>query len=410
MRPGEAAALPDWAVRPSYDGGGLANLPNSVLAHFGAPTSLPALGPAALPPALLTGARVLVLLLIDALGYDQLQAGLAAGACPHLERLLGRPGTHLAQLTSVFPSTTSAVLTTLATAEPPIRTGMVGYTLWLRELGAVMEMIRFLPAYTEGPRPDPARLLAVPTLFQRLAAAGVRSRYVNARRLVGSGLSVMHGQGADVVPYTSFADLAVTLGELIRDAGSGPCYIHAYWDAVDGIAHQRGPRSAAHEAELAAIDFTLGRELLDAVRRDDVLLLLAADHGHTETSAAHAVWLDEHPELLRRLAHQPSGEPRAIYLDPLPGEAEAVREWFARCAPEAALLAREEALALELLGPPPFAAAAVARLGELIALAPPGARLTYRANGPAAPPPPVGAHGGLTREEALGPLLAVRWG
>src|SRR3712207_8101519 len=60
-------------------------------------------------------------------------------------RLLARDGVSFAPLTSTFPSTTVNALTPMTTAALPAEHGILGYTLYLWELGAVSEMIRFGP-------------------------------------------------------------------------------------------------------------------------------------------------------------------------------------------------------------------------------------------------------------------------
>ena len=402
-------------MRPRYDGYGSANLPNSVLRHFGVPGGLPPLAEAVLPPAWFDGVRAIVVLLIDALGYDQLCAALDRGACPNLAALIARPETHFVPITSVFPSTTAAALSTLATGEPPIRHGMVGFTLWLERPRTVVDMIQFAPASREpgvDGLPDPRTFLPVQTVFMRLAAAGVDPVFVNQRRYLRSALSVMHSAGARTAEYASFADLCALLPELAHRADGRPRYVQAYWDAVDTVAHLRGPGAPGHEAELAAVDFCLGRDVLRADWPRDTLLLITADHGQTATNPERAVWLDAAPDLLAQLRHPPSGERRAVYLDPLDGRRDAVTMWCATVGGEAAtILGRDAALSLELWGPGRVWNEAVRRLGELIALATPGWQLPFRhAEADRQRPPAIGAHGSLTRAEVLVPLIAARLG
>lgn len=404
--------LPDWAVQPRYDGYGTAAIPNTVLAHFGVEPRLPPLAPELLPPAMLEGVQTVVLLIIDALGYDQLARALDSGVCPNLAARLDSGRMRLSPLTTIFPSTTAAALTTYATGEPPIRHGMVGYTLWLEEAGAVVNMIRFAPVAGDVKVPTPEGFLTTPTVFERLQSAGVASVYINLKPLLGSGLSVMHSKGAIVEPAVSFADLCCTVRRMIEACAGERRFIQAYWDAVDGIAHLRGPRSAEHSAELASIDFTLGRELLDQLRRPDVLLLLAADHGQGETHLEQATWLNEEPELLRCLAHPPAGERRAVYLAVKPGKEASVEAWAAeRLGERGALIDVVRALKAGLWGPSPFSDAALRRIGAYVLLPAPGWQLPYRWPGDDETPTlPIGAHGNLTREEALVPLLAARFG
>ena len=226
---------------PRYDGYGTAAIPNTILAHFGVAPRLPPLAASVLPPDVLAGARTIVLLIIDALGYDQLARGLATGALPKIAAWLQTGRMRLTPLTTIFPSTTAAAMTTYATGEPPSRHGMAGYTLWLDEARTVVNMIRFAPEAGKAKVPGPDGFLPVPTVAE-FGAAGVPSAYVNLKPLLGSGLSVMHGKGADQRPVVTFADLCCTVRQLVEARPGERQFIQAYWDAVDTIAHLRGPR------------------------------------------------------------------------------------------------------------------------------------------------------------------------
>src|SRR3954470_12714379 len=95
-------------VLPDYTGAGLINLIASCATSRGGRVAHPCLE--ALPAAQLAGARNVVLVVIDGLGYHYL-AGKGAGSA-----LSG----HLAgSMTSVFPSTTASAITTTFTGLAP---------------------------------------------------------------------------------------------------------------------------------------------------------------------------------------------------------------------------------------------------------------------------------------------------
>src|SRR3990170_3874710 len=94
-------------IPPDYEGGGLANVPATVLAVLGLGSAgdLPPLR--ALEPALTDGVRQVVVVLADGLGVGQLERLCERGDTPFLASLLGRAsGSDDAQrfeVTSVFP-------------------------------------------------------------------------------------------------------------------------------------------------------------------------------------------------------------------------------------------------------------------------------------------------------------------
>ena len=98
-------SLPKDFVLPAYDGYSLANIPVTVLEHFGVK------GPGTQPLApeviggRLTGSRKVVVLLLDALGYLPLIKQMGTDRALGLNDLAHRG--RFVPLTSVFPSQTS---------------------------------------------------------------------------------------------------------------------------------------------------------------------------------------------------------------------------------------------------------------------------------------------------------------
>ena len=88
-----------------------------------------------------TGKRFdhVLLILLDGLGFD-IWTGPAAGV-PFFERLSRRGD--VTSLTAVFPSTTSASLTTLATGHTPREHGLLEWNLYLPEVDDVIATLPF---------------------------------------------------------------------------------------------------------------------------------------------------------------------------------------------------------------------------------------------------------------------------
>ncbi len=346
-------------VAPRYDGRGIANLPVSILRAFGVADERPGLDETALPSALLDGARRVVCLIVDALGYRQLLDEIARQPGLFLGELIARDGVSFAPLTSVFPSTTVNATTTLNTAAQPAEHGILGYTLWLRELGAVTEMIRFGPY--AGPWSflqagiDPADYQPVAPLDARLAAAGVAPYLVSYHEYRHSPLTRMQSRASTYVPYQDFAGMVGQIRAMLERPAPERMLIGAYYGTLDAICHTYGTGSPQHGAEVARISSLLKHELLDRVRRPDTLFLLLADHGHINCTPARTIDLvADHPALLRDLVVPPTGEGRARYLHARPGRRDAVRAYIAaHFGGLGTLLDADDALDRGLFGPRP---------------------------------------------------------
>lgn len=411
-----APAIGPGFVAPNYDGRGIANVGPAILRAFGVADAHPGLDAAVLPPALTDGVRRIVCLVVDALGYRQLLDELARQPGLFFGELLRRDGVSFAPLTSVFPSTTVNATTTLNTGAQPAEHGILGYTLWLPELGALTEMIRFGPY--AGPWSflqagvEPAAFQPAPPLDGRLAAAGVATYLVSHAEYRGSPLTRMQSTSARYVPHLGLADMVVRIRQLLEQPAPERMLIGAYYATLDGICHEYGAGAPQQAAEVAAIDAVLRRELFERVRRPDTLFMLLADHGQINITPERTIDLvEQHPALLRDLIVPPTGESRARYLHVRNGRQEAVRAYITdHFGGISTLLDSAEALARGLFGTAAPIRQTRERIGDFILLPHENWYFRYYPMGHDKSVKQIGTHGGLVPEEMLAPFLALRLG
>jgi hypothetical protein len=384
-------------VAPRYGGGSILNLIASVASHFGVETGHPPMAER-LP---LDGHELVVLLIVDALGFRQLERHMADGDMPFLRARIEAGEATCRPITSVFPSTTAAGLSTFHTGRAPAEHGMLGYTIWLPEDGVVAELIRFWDLGADIPLARPERLWAVPSLYDRLAGAGVACRVVSARAYRGTALSRFLFGGAAYLGYTSASAIPGMVAEAAD--GMGSRYVVAYWPGYDEVCHLDGPTGRPASDEAAVVDVVIGR-LVRALGGRRGLLLVAADHGQREIDRAEAVALDEDRRLGEWLVGPPAGERCGRFLRVRPGSEAAVA---AHLGEVAELAPMDELWADGFFGGPPVRAEFRLRTGDLLAV-PRGRRQLHWAwkesdRGALH----RGGHGGWTAEEMLVPLVVV---
>ena len=129
-------AFPRSIRFPDYEGLSIVAIPDLVRAAFGIPTPQGALVEAVAPQAF---QRVL-LVIVDGLGFHRARRFLDADRDSALARVAQRGA--LVPITTVFPSTTVAALSTYSTGLAPAQHGLIGYRLYLREISAVANMIQ----------------------------------------------------------------------------------------------------------------------------------------------------------------------------------------------------------------------------------------------------------------------------
>lgn len=418
--------LGEGSVHPVYGGFSVANLPGSLCAWLGAPP----LGMRPLDPEISRHLnptyRRVVLILMDALSLRRLQDWIGWGWAQVWGDLSGQG--LLAPLTSIIPSTTSTVLTSLWTGRPAREHGMVGYEMWLKEYGIVVNTILHAPNSYRGDAGslrragfDPQSFLGLLTLGEHLKRHGVGVHAFQHQAIARSGLSQMLLKEAEVHTFSTAADLFVNLrraveGSLADTRSYRRDFFWVYWGEVDHFSHLYGPddeRTAEEFANSSAAFERLFLDRLSPAAREGTLLILMADHGQIATQPDPHCDLRNHPGLARRLHILPTGENRLMNLFIRPGQVEAVQEYFQRTWPDQfAFVDPAYAVETGLYGPtvagdlddvgPPHPRLAD-RLGDLLVAAQGSAYLWWGSQENHL----YGRHGGLSPDEMLVPFLAA---
>ncbi len=299
-------------IFPDYGGGSIVNLMASAELGLGGRAS--SYAPLrVLDPVQVATHRNLVLLVIDGLGFDYLQAAGSAtwlwGQGPH-------------RLTSVFPSTTAAAVTTFLTADAPQQHALTGWHMYFRELGAVLAVLPGEPRYggvsLQQAGIDPQALFGHVPWFDRLA---VDSFILSPRSIAESDYSLAHRGRAQIRDYSSLAECLAGIRHLVQGTAPRRRCIYAYWPLFDHLCHVHGIGSRQASEHLYAVDAAIA-DFVRRIRGTDTLVLIIADHGLLDTDPDGLLHLDGHPELEDCLMLPLSGERRAAFAYPWPGRAE----------------------------------------------------------------------------------------
>jgi hypothetical protein len=364
---------------PRYGGRSLGDLLPSVLAAMGVPGETATL---ALPPSPRT-----VVLLVDGLGWQLLREH--AAAAPFLSSLADDDS----PLTTGFPSTTSSSITSLGTGLPPGQHGVLGFEMWLPELGRTLNTLRW------DPEVDARLLQPTETVFERAVRAGVSVARVGPRAFDGSGLTEAATRGGAYLDAESPGERVAAAADAVRQGERSLVYV--YYGELDATGHRSGCTSLAWRLQLAHVDRLA--EQLAAALPPDATLLVTADHGMLDVPGPGRIDLATRPELdagVRLL----TGEPRVAYVHAEPGaEADVLDTWRASFESDAWVLSREQAVAAGWFGPT-VRAPLLARIGDVVVAArEPIAIFDSRRHAEFGSL--VGLHGSLTEAELLIPLL-----
>jgi hypothetical protein len=416
-RPEGAPDLPEHFVWPRYEGRSVGNLASTVGNILGADLPrlmLPALEDDLLD-GMLDGVERVVLMVVDALGWLQLRRAMAKYDDLVFHRLAERG--RLLPITTTFLSTTNSVLSCIWTGRPPVQHGLLAYELYLREWMMAVEAIGFSSPHEPFSGTltkwgfDPLEFLPVPSLGQILTHRGIHSGAVILKQFTTTPLSRMHFRGINEVRGHRYAsDLWLALRQVLAANRGRKFLLGGYWPAVDTLAHRHGPEDASGDGEIRAFSMLMDELFLKELPsedRDGTLLLMTADHGQIRTPEEAVVVMADHPELLDMLWLPPVGESRVPFFYVRHGRYDAAWNYLhEHFGDDFVFLPREEVLASGLLGPPGDIYAEVPfRLGDIIGFARGDGAFGRRREDAKRL---TGRHGGLTPEEMLVPLLALR--
>lgn len=358
---------------PAYADGSIANVPATVAALLDVPfQGLSPLREGLWRP-LLPGVKRVVLVILDALGSNLLAQ--EADGVAWLREKTAVSG----QITSIFPSTTVAALSSLWTGAAPARHGLVGLTLFFPQFATAGQMLAFTPAFRRFPDAlidaglQPEEFLAVPGFAEQLAAGGVPTYAFKGAKIIDSALSKMHGRGVTKdVGIKTAADMFVRLRELLEEKTEERLYACAYWPTIDTLSHDYAWTGASVAAELHTLLAQFDKELLQALSpaaRRETAVFLVADHGQVPTPPEQHIFLDDHPQLQEMLFMRPVGEPRVAYLYARHGRQQAIINYINENLSHAMIaLSAEAVLQAGLLGPDGAAPVAAERIGDVVAI------------------------------------------
>ncbi|HEY0493392.1 MAG TPA: alkaline phosphatase family protein, partial [Candidatus Dormibacteraeota bacterium] len=191
------------------------------------------------------------LLLVDGLGSELLHANRAIA--PFMNSLAQEP------LTTGFPATTAASISSLATGLPPGQHGLLGYTMALPGQSRAFNTLTW-SLYGIGPRVSlldafvPEHVQAEKTMVERAVEQGRRVTRIGPGAHDGSGLSrAVWRAGEFRAAETLEAVLAQSLGAL-QPANT---FVYAYHPKLDSTGHVQGVASQAWRDELGSIERSL---------------------------------------------------------------------------------------------------------------------------------------------------------
>jgi hypothetical protein len=347
----------------------------------------------------------IVLVILDGLGYNRLTHHL--GNHNGLFREFAEKGT-FKPLTSVFPSTTSSVLTSIFTTLSPAQHQILGYHMFSQKYGLVFDTLDMKPVYGYSGQVDLAKDYSntIRPWLPNLENKGVNTLLATRASIAGSGLSQVIHKGLKLMPYLLGSDLFARSAKALEQ--KGPSLLVIYYSGVDTLEHRYGPYSDEVVFELSSIEHNLRNfvnHLSDKTKKE-TLMMLTADHGVADTRKTY--FLKDVPEVNERLSLPPVGDGRATFLFSKPNQQYALGEAFKKHVEGFKLFSSQELIEKDAFGQTANPEVLKEKVGDFTALGTKDNALSYPFFDDDRFHPMLGTHGGMTQDEMIVPFLSIK--
>lgn len=247
-------------------------------------------------------------------------------------------------VTSVYPSTTTAALTTYYAGKPPFETGWIAWSQYFKEYGKNIDMLSHMQSLT-GLNIKNAKLdvfkeiVNYKTIFNQIEEA---SKDVKAYEIMPS---YSDRRSKRTIKADSIDEITENIKLLCENDDKK--FIMAYSDNPDGLLHKYGTKSDEVKEFVVETEKKI-KNMCDNLN-DDTIIIISADHGHKDIEKSYSIL--DYPVLQKCLLMPPSLESRCITFwvkENMKEEFE--REFNKEFKEEFMLMSKEEFLSKNMLG------------------------------------------------------------
>jgi predicted AlkP superfamily pyrophosphatase or phosphodiesterase len=356
------------------------------------------------------------LVFVDAFGYDQWKH--YGGELDFFDNMIDKG--RVTPLTAVFPSETSAAVSSMNTGLTPQEHSVFSWRVFFEGLDVTLRTLPFTTLDKEDPREidgdvDVSVLFDGENIFERLKAGEVRSTAILPEGVHESEYNSVMMEDAEQEGFSNAFDMALKLRRQLENS-EGLNYFHCYTDQVDSALHEYGPNSEEHLSQLEAVSQALQKQLLEKIsneKAEKTLLVVVADHGQADVDPEGIVDLLSFGKVRENLRTYengepvlPTGGPRTVFLNLEEGSQEEVKSFLEEKL-EAKIYTKSEALEKEFFGLGEVSHPS--RLGNLIIIPEKEEQMIwYDHEEHSGYGDYQGHHGGMSRAEMLVPFATAK--
>jgi len=308
----------------------------------------------------------------------------------------------IAQLTAIFPTTTTAATMSFKTGLAPIEHGWMSLFLYFKEVGEAVNLYLNTNAYSKKPikmEHIANTLLDFTNIFEKIQEK-------SKNEIKAYGVSIMEARdlfgNMSQLTYEDFGEMCSLVKTLCSTDDKK--VIYAYHNHPDDTMHKYGP----HSTEATNVLLNIDAELENLAQNcPDTTFIISADHGQTDVREVFD--LSNYPDIASTFLMPPTGGPRAFNVFIKKGREtdfrKAMKKHFEK---EFLVFSKKQVLDMQLFGTGKPHPKVDDFIGDYWIISIGHANLAYSTLYKLPIKQPLGAHGGLTKEEIFLPLIVYQ--
>ncbi len=303
------------------------------------------------------------------------------------------------EITSIYPSTTTAVLNTYYSGKPPIETGWIAWSQYFKEYGRAIDMFPAVDSYTgesyKDAKIDVYDLISYETVYDQIekSSKDVKAYEINPPHCVSHSKRCIKANDIKI--------MCEDIESLCKNEDRN--YIFAYSDYPDKTLHELGC-SADEVKEFIQDAEKQIEKLTKKLEGTNTLVIVSADHGHNDIKTTYKA--TELTEINECLIMPPTLESRAVtFWVKKEMEKEFEKRFNKKFKDEFILLTKEEFLERKFLGEGKEHPKIRDFIGDYMALAVGDSIIKLLTNITEGKPDKKSTHCGLTENEMIVPLI-----
>lgn len=385
-------------VYPDYENN-ILNLTSSILKYYGCSSdycTLPELN-----DDYLNNYENIVFLVLDGMGTKILEK--------HQPRTSLLRRNMVRSMTTVYPSTTAAAITSFLSGKSPLEHGIFGWTMYFKEY---FKLVDFLPLWdTTSNEPLPKfydeihEKMKFKNIFQMIHGVrpDIKQYYVTPENLASSTYTKMAYESAEMFPYQRFESGLEFISKTIKRK-DGKKLFYCYNPEPDKSMHRSGVEAEEITQTIKEIEFYL-RDFMSDVKDTKTLVIVTADHGMIDVS--ETIEANVNAQLWDSLILPTFPEARCISCFVHDEKKEDFLDYMSRHKKDFTCMTRDEFMEKNIIGMGTPHPRILDMIGDYIVLAhsDKGIVTTYpqsrKINNM------IGMHAGITEQEMMVPLILL---